>query len=151
MRASVSHREDARNARCCPAEATISSRDRHTNTLLVQEAGLATGTAISDRSALVGLLPGADLPERLAVPSSTAGHAALEEPARQRQREEISQQGAETATGRPEPPGIASCEDAHAGCRRCQLRSLHSCLLHRKFSVIRRTDCFDSIAEFYFS
>lgn len=99
----------------------------------LQEAGLAAGSAIGNGRALVGLLPGADLPERLAVPSPTACHTPAEEPARQAQGEEVRQQGAEAAAGRPEPAGVATREDAHAGCRRRRFRSLHPRLLHREW------------------
>lgn len=50
--------------------------------LFPQEAGLEAGASIGNGRTLVGLLPGTDLPERLAVPSATARHTASEESAR---------------------------------------------------------------------
>lgn len=111
-------------------------RDDPDGALLLQEAGLAAGIAIGNGSALVGLLPGTDLPECLAVPSTTTGHTAPEESAQQSQREEIRVQGTEAAAGRSQPFGIASREDAHAGRRRRRFRSLHPRLLHRKYTYI---------------
>jgi len=106
---------------------------------------LAVGTSIGNRSALVGLLPGADLPECLAVPPPATSHAASKESAQQSQREEIRDQGTEAAAGRPESFGIASCENAHAGCRCCRFRSLHPRLLYRKCTQrLRRISLFDN-------
>lgn len=69
------------------------------NVLYLQEAGLAAGTSIGNRGALAGLLPGADLPECLAVPPTAASHTASKESAQQSQREEIRDQGTEAAAG----------------------------------------------------
>lgn len=116
-----------------------------------QEAGLAAGASIGNRRSLVGLLSRADIPERLAVSSATPCHIASEESAQQAQGEEIRDQGAEAAPGRSEPSGIASCEDAHAGSRGRQFRSLHPRLLHRKrhstLSAIERQGSLSSLID----